>query len=648
MRCALEALLQSSGVTAELAFAPTPLAALVLARAGQRIEVLDPARLVSQVAPLALASLRWPGKVLERLAQMGVYTIGQALRLPRTGLARRCGVAQLASLDRLTGHAADLPARFYPRERFRRRRELIYELGDQALILKMLQPSLQQLAGFLQARQCGISWLECRLRHRHAPVTLCVLKLAEPTADEQRLSVLLGEKLLSLILPEPVRSYELRSGWLMPRAMSSHPLWRPGEQGGTAGPASPQLVEHLRARLGDESVYGLQVIAGHRPEKMWCTSEPGMHPATQPCVAFRRPLWLLPTPQLLAENAGLPQYRGTLQLLGTPERIETGWWDGGEVAARLLHRARHSRGATVDFSRTQRTASLVPAWRCSADGLGRLRRAALPQQLHFPARRFASGRAGRARLQARLCARSPSPMSARSPASCAPHAAAQSAQADSSSSSARSSASHADCASSRSRRTGRATGGCAGSSLAGGARRRRAVSPDARRRDRVGARALPHPVAAGREPDCSRRGAGSRSVSAAMCGLPSSCCCDGADRERLSAMLQSWARTLGLPLVASGDVHMHVRERAHAAGRAHRDPSQRAAREARLRTCIPTASGICASRQRLARLYPPSCSRRPCASPSAARSRSTSCATNIRDELVPPGETPASHLRKLD
>lgn len=331
MRCALEALLQSSGVAAELAFAPTPLAALALARAGQRIEVLDPARLVSRVAPLALASLRWPGKVVERLAKMGVYTIGQALRLPRAGLARRCGVAQLASLDRLTGHAADSPARFYPRERFRRRRELIYELGDQALILKMLQPSLQQLAGFLQTRQCGISRLECRLRHRHAPVTLCVLKLAEPTADEQRLSGLLGEKLLSLVLPEPVRSYELRSGWLVPRAMSSHPLWRPAEQGGTAGPASPQLVEHLRARLGDEAVYGLQVLAGHRPEKMWCLSEPGMHAVTQPCAAFRRPLWLLPAPQLLAENAGLPQYRGTLQLLGTPERIETGWWDGGEV-----------------------------------------------------------------------------------------------------------------------------------------------------------------------------------------------------------------------------------------------------------------------------------------------------------------------------
>jgi protein ImuB len=28
----------------------------------------------------------------------------------------------------------------------------------------------------------------------------------------------------------------------------------------------------------------------------------------------------------------LPRRRGTLRLSSEPERIETGWWDGGEVA----------------------------------------------------------------------------------------------------------------------------------------------------------------------------------------------------------------------------------------------------------------------------------------------------------------------------
>src|SRR5579872_2261444 len=65
-----------------LALAPTPLAALVPARIGKPLIVTDESQLVGQLAPLPLVSLRWPEDVLERLAHMGVRTIGQVLRLP--------------------------------------------------------------------------------------------------------------------------------------------------------------------------------------------------------------------------------------------------------------------------------------------------------------------------------------------------------------------------------------------------------------------------------------------------------------------------------------------------------------------------------------------------------------------------------------
>ena len=71
------------GIPAVLAFAPTPLAALVLARAGKPLSVSDPAQLTGQLASLPLATLRWPEATLKRLAHSGVRTIGAALRLPR-------------------------------------------------------------------------------------------------------------------------------------------------------------------------------------------------------------------------------------------------------------------------------------------------------------------------------------------------------------------------------------------------------------------------------------------------------------------------------------------------------------------------------------------------------------------------------------
>src|SRR6185437_393253 len=309
-------------------------------------------RLVGQLMPLPLAALRWPDETLERIARMGVRTIGQALRLPRAGFARRFGTDSLATLDRLTGRSPDLHERFQTRERFRRRRELSYELESHDAILAALAPLLAELGKFLEARQCGVMKLECLLRHRHAEPTSCVLGLAAPLADVRRLTELLGERLSALTLPEPVRACELRSSSLVVRVFSSNSVWQPGEHGGNAGGAEAvELIERLRARLGPEAVYGLQVLPGHRPENAWSVKDPvavtgaratterrpgessaGTRSTVGPRYARSRPLWLLPQPKQLSERDGLPRRRGPLRLLSEPERIETGWWDGGDIA----------------------------------------------------------------------------------------------------------------------------------------------------------------------------------------------------------------------------------------------------------------------------------------------------------------------------
>ena len=333
---ALGAECESLGIRTAVALAPTPLAALVAARSGLALALTDRAQLTGRLASLPLTPLRWPMDTLERLARMGVRTIGQVLRLPRAGFARRFGTERLADLDRLTGRKADLHRRFEPRERFRRRRELTFELESAQGILATLAPLLADLGRFLQARQCGLLQLDCLLRHRHAEPTRCRLQLAEPVADAHRLSELLGERLNALALPEPVRSCELRSGPLVHRALLSRTLWQPGEQGGGGGTEAAELIERLRARLGPEAVYGLQVLHGHRPERAWSVREPatgGLAPfaAGLPWGAFSRPLWLLAAPEPLQEQAGLPHRGGALRLCGEAERIETGWWDGGDV-----------------------------------------------------------------------------------------------------------------------------------------------------------------------------------------------------------------------------------------------------------------------------------------------------------------------------
>jgi len=357
------------GMSGTLAVAPTPLAALALARAARKLGVADspisacgsrvvtdPAQLVGRLSPLPLAMLRWPQDTLDRLARIGVRTIGEALRLPRAGFARRFGTAQLQTLDRLVGRASDLRDRFEARARFHRRRELLYELESHAALQAVLAPLLEELGEFLRARQCGVLMLECRLRHRAVPPSRCVLRLAAPLADPAQIAALLTERLSALVLPEPVRACELRSGPLVSRVPGSGGLWQPGEQGGGAAAQAPELIERLRARLGVEAVQGLAVVEDHRPEAAWSVREPVITTAmTQndlqndpesPWPRDRRPLWLLPMPRQLNERDGLPRRRGALQLLGEAERVETGWWDGGEIA-RDYYIAADGRGARL-------------------------------------------------------------------------------------------------------------------------------------------------------------------------------------------------------------------------------------------------------------------------------------------------------------
>lgn len=343
------------GLTARLAFAPTPRAALVGARGARGFCVRHEAQLVGQLAPLPIAVLRWPEAACARLQSMGVRTLGELLRLPRAGLAQRFGPGLLRTLDQITGRMREPRRAFVPSVRFRGRCEPHYELSNHAALLRYLEPLLADLEGFLRRRQCTVMALRLRLRHRAPhPPTPFELRLAAPEFEASRFAALLAEHFARLVLPAPVRRIELRSGELLPIAAADKPgadkahavlsagsgsLWRAGEQGGTAGRETPALLELLRARLGHDAVHGLCLLADPRPEAGWCVAEPALGGerqakgeavpagrAVEPGRHLRRPLWLLRAPQHLG---ALPT---GWRLLDGPERIETGWWDGHEVA----------------------------------------------------------------------------------------------------------------------------------------------------------------------------------------------------------------------------------------------------------------------------------------------------------------------------
>ena len=345
------------GVRPQLALAPVPLAALAGARSGALFQVQDESQLLTALRPLPLTLLRWPPQALERLAMIGVHTVGGALRLPRAGFARRFGAPQLAALDRLLGRGAEPRSPWQARERFRIRRSFVHERRHHDALLQALAPLVEQLGRFLQARQCGVSALRCRLLHRQGEPSCFELRWVEPEADAARLLDCLGERLATLTLPAPVRGCELATAQLLPRAPVAASLWQVGEHGGGRMRMAP-FIEQLRARLGTAAVHGLAVADVHVPEAASrCVALEALQPAgataprtmarganrgeaalgaasrgaaaqggLRPCPGSpARPLWLLPEPELLAEVAGRPWRGGSLRLRSGPERIETRW-----------------------------------------------------------------------------------------------------------------------------------------------------------------------------------------------------------------------------------------------------------------------------------------------------------------------------------
>jgi protein ImuB len=279
------------------------------------------------------------------LATMGVRTIGDCLRLPRDGFARRFEPRMLDMLDRAVSRRPDPRGDFLPRERFAARRDLEPEVAEVTRLDAVVAPLLADLCAFLRQRQRSVQGLELRLVHREAPPTRLRLRFAEPVAEPARIARLLGERLARVVLPEPVRALRVRSGPLVESREQPGDLFAVARRHSGAG--VPQLIERLQARLGADAVYGLCLIPEHRPESAWRVAEPG---EKGPCLISAgtkmrhgpfppRPLWLLAEPQQL-DGVEQPRFEGVLELEEGPERIESGWWDGHDVA-RDYHVARN-------------------------------------------------------------------------------------------------------------------------------------------------------------------------------------------------------------------------------------------------------------------------------------------------------------------
>jgi protein ImuB len=357
------------GFSVRAAWAPTPGAAMLLARAGRVRPVQqrdDPERALADIALVHLES-EDNAEAIALLASAGVRTFGAACALPRAALARRVGAAFVATLDRVCARAADPRVPYVAPARYRGRLDLPAPVGDVEALGFAVNRLVHELAGWLLGRGLGVSELGLTLAHERyvgvrtgVPATCVRFALAAPAREPAHLMGVLRERLARVVLPAPVERIVLASEATAPLAGTNLGLL-PGDE---VAPGVP-LLDRLRARLGEQAVVRVQSRPEHRPERAWSEAAAEQEPSARmashakPVRAKRdarksesasnragevapRPVWLLGEPQPLGAMLEAQPWI----LRDGPERIESGWWDGADTR-RDYYVAENPRGELV-------------------------------------------------------------------------------------------------------------------------------------------------------------------------------------------------------------------------------------------------------------------------------------------------------------
>ncbi len=324
--------LTSMGYQVNTGVAPTPLAAILFARAQTQTMVTQHDMLHQRLARLPVAVLQYPQAQLATLNGLGLKTLGDCLQLPRAELSRRLGTRLRHDLDKALGVMPDPRPRFVPAPTYFGKVLLPAPVTEVEPLLFLLQRLLGELCGFLQGHGSGAQQLLLRLLSPHGQDQDIQLALLKPSRNPRHLLELWKEKLERQSLAAAVEGLELHVPKLHPLATVSADLLQDLEQ---VSEDLNQLIERLRNRLGADAIQYLQCLDEHRPERaaQQSTTFPTQpRPANAPCQTMAlRPNWLLNEPQALSINEGIPEYFGCLTLLEGPERIETGWWDQDSV-----------------------------------------------------------------------------------------------------------------------------------------------------------------------------------------------------------------------------------------------------------------------------------------------------------------------------
>ena len=314
----------------QLAWAPTSLAAVAVARSGASNGFAKP--LDQLLDGLPLETLSSVAAHRSTLVRLGCRTLRQVRALPRGGMSRRFDAELLSALDQAYGLRPEAHAWIELPDTFHQKLELMARIELAPAMLFGARRLMLQMTGWLAARHCGVTaftlrWCHDAMRSKSAgDGGEMTVRTAQPTRDIEHLTRLLAEHLSKVQLLAPVGDLELIATEVQALEDRGLTLFPEPQQ---AGESLALVLERIAARLGPDRVLRPVVTEDHRIEWM-CHWQPAPEPRPYKLnhsVDIPQPTFVFPEPIRLAMRSERPLYQGLLLLLAGPHRVEGGWWD---------------------------------------------------------------------------------------------------------------------------------------------------------------------------------------------------------------------------------------------------------------------------------------------------------------------------------